>query len=105
MIRILNLMVKFFPRVYETSLLANKLSDLIGEAEQIDHTMYLSSFVYETLAHLYTSNEVRGLMYNHPSKRDMLNNEERLLPHLAVGVELLCGITVRLPCCGGRRSF
>ena len=85
--RTLNLVAKFFPRIYETSLLANKLSDLIGEADPIDHTVYPSSFVYELLAHLYTSNEVRGMMYAHPSKRDMLNNEERLLPHLAVGVE------------------
>ena len=53
----------------------------------MDHTVYPSSFVYELLAHLYTSNEVRDMMYAHPSKRDMLNNEERLLPHLAVGVE------------------
>ena len=95
-VRVLNLMAKFFPRVYETSLLANKLADLIGEADQIDHTIYLSSFVYETLAHLYTSNEVRGLMYNHPTKRDsMLNNEERLLPHLAVGVKEEYMLTLR----------
>ena len=85
--RTLTAMSKYFPTVLNSLLLANRYQPLPISAEVTDHTLPLSNFVYETLTYAHSSFEIRQLMYNNPTHRTQLNQQEKLLGTVICGSE------------------